>query len=152
MFSRPSFMSSTIESQASTARAASRSRASPPLIRREKEETVAAIARLRSVVAHVLENGIERHSSLLFGVPVLGRQNHEPKAAIIGHVGVRCEDVRAVEEWNIAGEFLQHFGDLAAHFVSVVEAALAILHLAAQVGARVEPEARGVLRPCRRSC
>ena len=51
-----------------------------------------------------------------------------------------CENVRSVAQWNIAGELLQHFGDSASYFVSVVEAALSIFHLASKVRAGVEPK------------
>lgn len=69
---------------------------------REEEEAIPAIPRLRAVIAHEFENGIERHPSFVFGVAILRRQDDQSKSAIVGHVSVRRKNMRAVAERNIA--------------------------------------------------
>ena len=74
-----------------------------------------------------------------------GCKDDQPQCAVVGHVAVRREDVNAIEERRAARHLLQHFGDLAAHIVLVVEAPLPVLHFAAEVGAGIKPEAGRVL-------
>ncbi len=68
------------------------------------------------------------------------RQYHEAQSPVIRHVAAAREDVDTAE--HAAGEtFLHPVTDGREHILPVLEAALALLHLAAQIRARVEPEA-----------
>ncbi len=65
---------------------------------------------------------------------------------VIRHIAVRGENMVAVEIAGPANEALEGLADARLHLGVVVEAPLAILHLPAQGGLGVEPEAGGVLQ------
>ena len=110
----------------------------------EKHQAVAAVARLAPVVAQVVLRRLDREAGLLARVPVLGRQQHQAQRAVVGHVRMGREHMHAVEQRGAARELLQDLAHLHPHLALVIEPLLAVLHLAAQVGAGIEPEPRRV--------
>ena len=69
----------------------------------------------------------------------VGRQHHQAQCPVVGYVAAVGEDVYAAE--HTAGEAALHaLADGREHVFLVLEAALALFHLAPQVGPRVEPE------------
>src|SRR5213594_3107597 len=59
---------------------------------------------------------------------------------------MRREDMDATEQSRVVAEPSQHFGQLRANVVRLVEARFPVLHLTPQVCTRIEPEAGGVVR------
>ena len=70
----------------------------------------------------------------------------QTQRAIVRHVAVWREDVDAVEESGVSCPSFQGLRNLCAHFGFVVETTLAVLHLTAQIRARIEPEPGRIIR------
>jgi len=146
MFSRPLLTSSTIDAQAGAVRMLSRRRTSGAWSGGEKEQPIGAVARLYAVVAQVVGHRFEGAPRFLTRIEVFRRQQQQAQCAVIGHAGMGCEDVHAIENGDAASQLLQNLRHFAVHFADVVEAFLAILRLTAQIGACVKPETRRILR------
>ena len=148
MFSRPSFTSSTMEPHASATRVASRSRESAPWSGGEENQPVAAIARFGAVVCDVVRAPRRRRcgDSSSREYQYSGGRTTSRRALSSGTSPCGVKIWTPSKNAALPTELLERLGDLAAHFGLVVETALAVLHLAAQVGAGVEPEPRRVLR------
>src|SRR5579862_5276599 len=112
------------------------------MLGRYEDQTVPPVTRLAPVVADVVNHGVKSRSCLVARVPLIRGEEDEAQATVIRYVCVRCEDMDAVEQRRPAREPLKHIEQLDADITRIFEPLLAILHLTAQVGARVEPEPR----------
>ncbi len=112
----------------------------------KEEKAVPAMAGLGSVVPHPFQNSLERGARFLPRIPFLGRQDDHAQGRIVRNVAMRRKHVDAIEECRVPRPQLQNIGDFSAHFGFFIEAAFAVFHFAAQVGACVEPEPRCILR------
>ena len=137
--------SSTMEFQASATRMQSRSRVSAPWSGARKIRRLPRYLGFVPLVPHTVEHAFVGEARFLAGVELLRGQHNQTQCAIVWHIAVRGEDMCAVKEGRARGELLNDLRHPPAHFILVLEPLLPFLHLAAEIGAGVEPVAGRIL-------